>query len=157
VRRLISHYVGASYWFAECVNTGVAPDEDTTESTDYTEGDLVAAYDAGIAAAVAAFGAPGAQERIVKLPFGELPGAVFMGIATNDVFTHAWDLAKATGQPTDLDPAFASEMTAGARMFVQDAFRGPDGSGAPFGPEQPAPAGASAADEHAAFLGRAVS
>lgn len=156
VRRLISHYVGASHWFAECVNNGAAPEDDTSESTDYTEGDLLGAYDAGIAASVAAFGAPGAQDKIIKLPFGELPGAIFMGIATNDVFTHAWDLARATGQSTDLDPAFATQMTEGARLFVQDAFRGPDGSGAPFGPEQPAPEGASAADRHAAFLGRAV-
>jgi hypothetical protein len=79
-----------------------------------------------------------------------------MAIATNDVFTHAWDLAKATGQSTDLDPQFAAQLTEGARLFVTDEIRGPDGSGAPFGPEQPAPAGASAADIHAAFLGRSV-
>ena len=156
VRRLIAHYVGASYWFAQCVNTGVSPEDDATESTDYTQGDLLAAYDAGIKAAVGAFGAPGAEEKIVKLPFGDMPGGVFMGIATNDVFTHAWDLAKATGQSTDLDPEFAAQLTEGAKMFVQDAFRGPDGSGAPFGPEQSAPEGAPAADRHAAFLGRVV-
>lgn len=156
VRRLLSHYVGASYWFAASVNAGVSPEGDATEATDYTQGDLLAAYDAGIKAAVEAFGAPGAQERIVKLPFGEMPGAVFMGIATNDVFTHAWDLAKATGQPTDLDPEFAAQLTEAAKLFVVDAIRGPDSSGAPFGPEQPAPAGASAADRHAAFLGRTV-
>jgi len=156
VRRLISHYVGAAYWFAECVNAGVAPEDDTSESVDYTQGDLLAAYDAGIKAAIEAFGAPGAQEKIVKLPFGELPGAIFMGIATNDVFTHAWDLAKATGQSTDLDPEFAAQLTEAARIFVSDDFRGPDGSGAPFGPEQTAPEGATAADRHAAFLGRSV-
>jgi hypothetical protein len=65
-------------------------------------------------------------------------------------------LAKATGQPTDLDLAFAAQMTEGARLFVQGAFRGREGSGAPFGPEQPAPEGASTADQHAAFLGRVV-
>ncbi|MCC7076815.1 MAG: TIGR03086 family protein [Acidimicrobiia bacterium] len=156
VRRLISHYVGASYWFADCVNNGVAPEDDTTESTDYTQNDLLAAYDTGIAAAIEAFEAPGAQDKIVKLPFGELPGRVFMGIATNDVFTHAWDLARATGQPTDLDPEFAAKQTEAARLFVSDAIRGPDGSPAPFGPEQPAPDGASAADRHAAFLGRSL-
>lgn len=156
VRRLLSHYVGASHWFAMCVNAGEAPEDDTTESVDYTQGDLLASYDAGIKASVEAFGAPGAQEKMVKLPFGEMPGGVFMGIATNDVFTHAWDLARATGQSTDLDPEFAAQLTDGARMFVQDAFRGPDGSGAPFGAEQTPPDGASAADRHAAFLGREV-
>jgi uncharacterized protein (TIGR03086 family) len=156
VRRLISHVVGGSHWFAECVNAGAAPENDTTEDSDYTQGDLLGAYDQGIAASVAAFSAPGAQEKIVKLPFGDLPGAIFMAIATNDVFTHAWDLARATGQATDLDPEFAAELTAGARMMISDDFRGPDGSGAPFGPEQQPPAGATAADTHAAFLGRVV-
>jgi uncharacterized protein (TIGR03086 family) len=156
VRRLIAHYVGASYFFALSVNAGVSPEDDTTESTDYTEGDLLGSYDAGIKASVEAFRTPGAQEKIVKLPFGDLPGAIFMAIATNDVFTHAWDLAKATGQNTDLDPEFAAQLTEGARLFVSDGIRGPDGSGMPFGPEQPAPPGASAADIHAAFLGRTV-
>jgi uncharacterized protein (TIGR03086 family) len=156
VRRLIAHYVGASYWFALSVNAGVSPEDDATESTDYTKGDLMASYDAGIKASVEAFNAPGAQEKIVKLPFGDLPGAIFMAIATNDVFTHAWDLAKATGQDTDLDPEFAAQLTEGARLFVSDEIRGPDGSGAPFGPEQPAPAGGAAADIHAAFLGRTM-
>lgn len=156
VRRLISHYVGASHWFAICVNEGAAPADDMTESIDYTQGDLLGSYDEGIRASVAAFGAPDAQEKIIRLPFGELPGAIFMGIATNDVFTHAWDLAKATGQSTDLDPEFAAQLTEGARMLATDELRGPDGSPAPFGPEQQAPPGATAADVHAAFLGRAV-
>jgi uncharacterized protein (TIGR03086 family) len=156
VRRLLAHYVGSAYWFAQSVNAGASPEDDTTESTDYTQGDLLAAYDEGRAAAVAAFGAQGAAEKSIKLPFGEMPGAIFMAIATNDVFTHAWDLAKATGQSTDLDPEFAAELAAGARMMISDDFRGPEGSGAPFGPEQPAPAGASEANRHAAFLGRTV-
>jgi uncharacterized protein (TIGR03086 family) len=154
VRRLLTHYVGCTHWFAMSVNAGASPEEDTTESTDYTQGDLLAAYDEGSAAALAAFRAPGAQEKIVKLPFGDLPGAVFEAIATNDVFTHAWDLAKATGQSTDLDPEFAAQLTEGARMFVSAELRGPDGSGAPFGPEQTPGPNATNADKHAAFLGR---
>ena len=98
-------------------------------------------------------GAPGAQDKVLTLPFGTLPASVFMGIATTDAFTHGWDLAKATGQSTDIDPELAGQLLDGARMFVQPAFRGEDGN-APFGPEQPAPAGASTADQLAAFLGR---
>jgi uncharacterized protein (TIGR03086 family) len=156
VRRLLSHIIGGSQWFAESVNAGVAPDPAAAEATDFTQGDLVGAFDEASQAALAAFSAPGAQEKIVKLPFGDLPAAIFMAIATNDVFTHTWDLARATGQSTDLDPDFAAQLNEGARMMIGDDFRGPEGSGAFFGPEQQAPAGATPADIHAAFMGRKV-
>ena len=155
VRAVVNHIVEGANWFALCVNEGAAPDPDPTHGVDYAAGDVLASYDHGVAAALAAFGAPGAQERIIKLPFGELPGAAFMGIATNDVFTHGWDLANSTGQPTDLDPEMAAQLLVQAQGFVADAFRGPDGE-APFGPAVEAPPSASAADKLAAFLGRDV-
>lgn len=89
------------------------------------------------------------------MPFGELPAGMYLGLATNDVFTHGWDLAKATGQQTDLDPDMAAELLAAMEAGLPDARRGPDGV-APFGPKQSAPQGAGAADRLAAFLGRIV-
>jgi uncharacterized protein (TIGR03086 family) len=153
VRRLINHIVGGSHWFAITANAGAAPEVDDTEDTDYTAGDMVASYDDGISESLAAFGAPGAEEKMVKLPFGEFPGAVFLAFATIDHFTHGWDLAKATGQPTDLDSEIALQLLDQAQMMVPDQFRGPDGV-APFGPIVDAPVSARAADRLAAFLGR---
>ncbi len=79
----------------------------------------------------------------------------YLAVATTDAFTHGWDLARATGQPTDLDPHLAAELLARARAFIQPAFRGDDGA-KPFGPQQPAPPNATNADALAAFLGRTV-
>ena len=90
---------------------------------------------------------------VFKLPFGEVPGQVFIGMRTTDVLTHAWDLAAATNQSTDLDPELATEQLAAARAIVVPQFRGP---GKPFGDEQPCPPGRTAADQLAAFLGRKV-
>ncbi len=70
-----------------------------------------------------------------------------------DAFAHAWDLAKATGQSTDLDPELASEALKAAKMGMSPAFRGPN---RPFGEEQPCPPGRPAADQMAAFLGRVI-
>ena len=123
MRRLINHIVGGSQWFAITTNAGAAPDVDDTEDTDYTAGDMLASYDKGISESLAAFGAPGAEEKMVKLPFGEYPGTVFMAFATIDHFTHGWDLAKATGQPTDLDSEMALQLLDQARMMVPDQFR----------------------------------
>jgi len=61
--------------------------------------------------------------------------------------------APATGQPADLD----SELCAVVLSYVRDRLAGvPSGPGAPFGPEQPVPPGASAADQLAGCHGRKV-
>jgi uncharacterized protein (TIGR03086 family) len=150
VRDLINHVVGGSYFFASATEAGESPTTD--ESPDFAGGDFVASYHEGTTKAVAAFSAPGALEKTLKLPFGEFSGAAFMGIATTDTFTHAWDLAKATGQSTDLDPELAEQLLAQATVSIPDTFRGAEPM--PFGPEQQAPPGATAADRLAAFLGR---
>lgn len=155
VRRLVNHLVGGAHWFEITTNAGASPEVDDTEDTDFTNGDMVAAYDAATAGALAAFGAQGALERTITLPFGTFPGAAFMGLATVDHFTHAWDLARATGQSTDLAPAMAEELLDAARGMISDDFRGPDGV-APFGPEVSAGGAACPADQLAAFLGRTV-
>jgi uncharacterized protein (TIGR03086 family) len=153
VRDVINHVVGGSYFFAAATNAGEHV-EDGSEAPDFASGDYLAAYEEGSRQAVAAFGAPGALEKTVKLPFGEFPGAAFMGLATTDTLTHAWDLAKATGQDTDLAPELSEQVLAGARAAISDGIRGEEPM--PFGQEQPCPDGASAADRLAAFLGRSV-
>ena len=150
VREVINHVIGGTFWFAASMNDGKAP---AIPESDFTVGDMGATYDDGIKQAVAAFGAPGAMEKMVELPFGTFPGAAFIQLATTDAFTHGWDLAQATGQSTDLDPEVAKQLLEGARAFIQPALRGEDGK-APFGREQQPPANATAADKLAAFLGR---
>jgi len=115
----------------------------------------VAAYQESIQIAVAAFSADGAMDRTIQLPFGEFPGTVLLSLATMEQFTHGWDLARATGQSTDLDPSLAAGLLSQARLAIPDAFRGPDGQ-ALFGTARDAPAGTGPADQLAAFLGRAV-
>jgi uncharacterized protein (TIGR03086 family) len=150
VRELINHIIGVSFWFADSVNAGVAP---APPETDFTIGEMVATYSDGIARSVDAFGRAGALEKMITLPFGKISGAVYLGIATTDAFTHGWDLARATSQSTDLDRELAAELLDRARVFIQPAFRGADGE-RPFGPEQPTPPDATNADALAAFLGR---
>lgn len=151
VRDLLNHIVGGTHFFAISTATGESPQGG---DQDFTQGDILSAFDDGAAQAVAAFEAPGALEKTLKLPFGEIPGAAFLGMATNDAFTHGWDLAKATGQSTDLDPELAEQILAAAQTSIPDHYRGDEPM--PFGPKQEAPAGATAADRLAAFMGRTV-
>jgi uncharacterized protein (TIGR03086 family) len=149
VRDLVNHIVGGAHWFGASTDAGESAEP---PERDWSEGDMVASFDEGVAHAVAAFGAPGAQEKIVKLPFGEFPGSVYMRLATSDTFTHGWDLAKATGQSTDLDPELAEQLLTAAAGLVPDQVRGDEPM--PFGPKVEAPAGCTSADKLAAFMGR---
>jgi uncharacterized protein (TIGR03086 family) len=151
VAQLVDHIVGGQYFFAAMA----CGDPPSGETRTYADGDFLAEFDKGSAECLAAFGAPGAMERVLKLPFGEMPGSRFVGLATVDTFVHGWDLAKATGQKPNFDPELADALLAGSRQAIQESFRGADGK-APFGPEQKAPDGASTADQLAAFLGRSV-
>jgi uncharacterized protein (TIGR03086 family) len=153
VRGVANHMVQGVHWFGMCVEAGSNPDPDPTEGVDYAAGDLLAAFDEGARRTVTAFSAPGAQERTITLPFGELPGAMFMEIATSDIFVHSWDLARATGQPAELDSALAERLLASAQGYISDDFRGEEGV-ALFTAAVEVPDSAPAVERLAAFLGR---
>jgi uncharacterized protein (TIGR03086 family) len=151
VSDVVNHIVGGQFFFATAASGG----QPSGEQKDYAAGDFLAEYDKGCTATLAAFNADGAMERIVHLPFGDMPGAIFVGIASTDTFVHGWDLARATGQPTDLEPELAASLLATVGPLLPETARGEDGKAA-FAPEQTAPDGASNADRLAAFLGRTV-
>ena len=147
VSELINHMVGGNAFFQAGMNGTPPPGP-----VDFAAGDFVTAYDAATAGTIEAFGAEGALGRMVQMPFGEMPGAAVMGLATTDTFQHAWDLAKATGQDANLAPELAEALLSQAKQSIPDTFRGPEG--APFGAQQECGEGASNADKLAAFLGR---
>ncbi len=146
VRELIDHIIGAPLWAVHALRG-----EETAESSNSHGDNFVAAYDASAAEVLTAFSEPGALEKIVKLPFAEVPGSFLKMMITTDQFTHCWDLARATGQSTVLDPELARALLAEAK--IPSEFRGEEGV-SPFGAERPAPEGASDADRLAAYLGR---
>ncbi len=151
VGQLIDHMVGVQQIFG----ASLAGEEPPEGGDKPSEGDYISAFDEASAQCLAAFSREGLMEEIVKVPFGEMPGSAFMGLAATDTLTHGWDLAKATGQSTDLAPEYAAAMLQQSQMAIQDSFRGADGE-APFGPEQQVPEGATKADQLAAFLGRTI-
>ncbi|HEY1827325.1 MAG TPA: TIGR03086 family metal-binding protein, partial [Acidimicrobiales bacterium] len=121
VRDLVNHIVGAAAHFGQCAELGHPPDSEDT--TDYAAGAFEATFNDAAVATVEAFRAEGTLEKIIHLPFGDFPGAAYMNIATGDTFTHGWDLARAIGQPTDLDPALAAKILDTVRPMLPDAFR----------------------------------
>ncbi len=150
VGQLIDHMVGAQIW----ARTTIEGAEMTETGDGSSQGDFQKTFAAEAQAARDAFAVPGAMGRTVNPGFGDMPAGALLGMAVTDTFTHAWDLAKATGQDTNLDPALAEQLLAASQQMIQPGYRSEEGS--IFGLEQQAPEGASAADQLAAFLGRTV-
>ena len=117
--------------------------------------DVGAAHRASAKASQEIFAEPQGLTRTYQIAIGEVPGMVFLEIRTSDLLAHAWDLAMATGQPTDLDPELAEYVLA---FLTQTMSRpGLRGEGRPYGEEQRCGDERSAADRVAAFLGRQLS
>jgi uncharacterized protein (TIGR03086 family) len=143
VSALVDHVIGGNGWVQQLAGREIA-------SVPEEKSEALAASAAG---AQSVFAADDGMSRMFELPFGTMPGVAFVGLRASDVFMHAWDLAKATGQSTDLDPELAAEALAAAKMRIQPAMRG---AGRPFQAEQACPEGRPVADQFAAFLGRVV-
>jgi uncharacterized protein (TIGR03086 family) len=89
------------------------------------------------------------------MPWGEeCIGATLVDMYLAELATHAWDLARATGQLDRLDPSLALPALDGARTLIKPQYRNMVEPGAPFGAEVPPPRGADDWERLAAFMGR---
>jgi uncharacterized protein (TIGR03086 family) len=94
---------------------------------------------------------PGALDKTVQLPFGEMPGDAALSFAIYDVSTHNCDIAKATGQKIKDTELLDTALGIGQQIVSQD-FRVPG----VFDPEVECAADAPIEDRLLAFRGRQV-
>jgi uncharacterized protein (TIGR03086 family) len=153
VKDLINHMVTGATMFAISAEQGSVPDDVLGKlmGGDNVGNDPKGAWDTAAKRAMTAFEVPGVMEKIVKLPFGEMPAGVALNIAIFDVATHTVDLARATGQQVA-----DTELLEGALLIAQQMMN--PGLRAPgiFGDEQPCPESAPADDRLLAFAGRRI-
>jgi uncharacterized protein (TIGR03086 family) len=96
----------------------------------------LAAYRAVRIRATAAWADDTRLDALVEVPWGKVPGRIAVSGYVQEILTRGWDLAKATGQPTELDPELASWVLAVACRILPPEPRGGD---IPFGPVVPVP------------------
>jgi uncharacterized protein (TIGR03086 family) len=63
-------------------------------------------------------------DELRQVPWGTVPGRGVVAGYVQEVLTHGWDLATATGQPTEGDPELAEYALASARRFLPAEPRG---------------------------------
>jgi uncharacterized protein (TIGR03086 family) len=148
VREVVAHLVNGNRVFAAALAGGSPGYEAFAQPVEDPAADFAASCDAMLAA----LRAPGALAGTVTMPYGTMPATAAASFRFVDILNHGWDVARATGQPTDFAPDLNATALEMSRAMLQGRPR-PEGV---IGPEQPAPDGASMADRLAAFLGRVV-
>jgi len=126
---------------------GTQPDA----ATPAQEGDTsIDAFHRAMDALLVAVQSPGALDRTIETPAGEMPGAVFAKLVAFDGIVHGWDLATSTGQAWDPPEALVAELDTFARGAIASDMR----SDAGFGPERQPDADAGPIQLLVAFSGR---
>ncbi len=146
VRNILEHMIGGATTFASAFR-GQAPSVAFEPPAD-----LVAAFPLAMAELRSAVHSPGALERTIAAPFGEVPGETFARFVAMDGIVHGWDIATATGQHYD-PPA---DVVAAVTAFTQEAISDDMRDGDTFAVAVEAPAGASPIVKLAALTGRQV-
>ncbi|MGH8992219.1 MAG: TIGR03086 family metal-binding protein, partial [Acidimicrobiia bacterium] len=104
VRALLDHAIGVIAGFAAAASRADSPGEPPAIGDNPQP-----AFDAAARATLDAWHRPGALEGMCTLAHGiTLPAEVAAGINFVDTLVHGWDLARATGQDSTLDPELAT-------------------------------------------------
>ena len=148
VRDLLNHFL----WTATRLSEATVGKSGPAAGEDLVGNDAPLAVASRLRAAQELWHRPGALDVMCSLPIGELPGSMAATISLVDTYTHRWDLARAVGGDTELDPELAEACLTFTQAFVTDALRAQVG----FHPPVEPPAGATAGQRLVSFLGRRV-
>lgn len=139
VRQLVNHVIQGNRWVernviaegADFPRDDFVGDQDPIQLFDESYRDLQAAIDAAVA-----------EGRL---------NTWFVGTRSSEYMIHGWDLAKATGQDTNIAPELNESLLAAYREGFAGYDRSKDGL---YKDEVPAAADLAPADRFAAFLGK---
>jgi uncharacterized protein (TIGR03086 family) len=102
VRALVNHLVGENRWAPPLLAGSTIEEVGDRFGGDLLGDDPVDAWDRSAEEAVEAVGRAD-LDATVHLSFGDVPASEYLWQLTADAAIHAWDLARATGQPEALD------------------------------------------------------
>jgi uncharacterized protein (TIGR03086 family) len=151
VRAVVNHVVHELHQFALVAGGGA---RESGDPGDLIGDDWADAYRAAADLLLATWRQPGALDRVRRPPVGEIPAVWTVNQQVTELVVHAWDIAKATGQSTDLDPALGRLVLDWTKENFKPEFRGDEAAGKLIGPEVAVPGDASLYDRLAAFSGR---
>ena len=149
VRHLLGHLLGVLGRVAHVARGGL-PFDVPSIVLDVEDDAWAARCDEAAAVLRAVWADDAVLDRVLHLPFGDVPGRGAALAYTEELSAHAWDLASALGRREVLDAGLGEVALAAATRFIPDVDRGR----IPFGPVVAVPDGAGPYERLAGWLGR---
>jgi uncharacterized protein (TIGR03086 family) len=143
VHGVLEHMIGGATMFTAAFRG--------TEPTAPETADVLQSFGPVLQGLAEAMHEPGALDRTIDAPFGQVPGETFARFVVLDGLVHGWDLATATGQTYDPPDTLVADVQA----FAESAIPPLRGPGA-FADAVEPPASATPIERLAAFTGRQV-
>ena len=128
VRALLGHIV-ATVWRARAAGEDGEVSAEPVVVTGVPDGGWADALAAAAEKMQAAWADDTLLDRPTTVPWGRIPGRGALWGYFNEALVHGWDLAVATGQDPEADPALAEAAFAAMQRFLPAGMRG---EGIPF-------------------------
>jgi uncharacterized protein (TIGR03086 family) len=148
---VLHHVGGLALAFAAAAKKDLGPLTASAPAPDASQldSDWRTSYPARLTELAREWGDPSAWQGMSRIAGMEMPGEVVGSVALTEVVIHGWDLARATGQPYEVDPSVSEAVLANVS---QAAAEGPvEGL---FGPAVPIADDAPVLDRIIALSGR---
>ena len=152
VRGLVNHFVGGAQMFTAAFHGEDVQIDPDAPTPDLAGDDPLGAFTKAVDGFMDAIDEPGAMERTVKLPFGDMPAPVVLELLKFDLTVHCWDLAQATGQTFEPPADVCEAGLHTAQMMISPELR----NGVTFGGEVTVRDTATPIEKLVAFTGRSV-
>lgn len=152
VRTLCAHHVG-TIDRARVIGAGGRPEDVDSIAPPAPDDRWADAYRAAAAQQWAVWADDAVLQRTVTVPWGEVSGADALAGYVREALVHGWDLAVATGQPSEADPAIVAPLLEVSEAFLPAGIRAT--IGAPFAEPVPPAAGAGPTERLANWFGHA--
>ncbi|MDL4777274.1 MULTISPECIES: TIGR03086 family metal-binding protein [Thermomonosporaceae] len=149
--RDVAGHVTGGQRMIQALAAGAPPPDLWAAPAAFSPGDALMAWRTARKECAAALTPEALARPIPFAGLGELPLGDFLEGYILEPLVHAWDLARATGQPARLDPDLVHHAFATAQVLaatLRETGR--------LGPARPAPRGADEQTRLLSFLGRAV-
>jgi uncharacterized protein (TIGR03086 family) len=147
VRGVLEHMIGGATSFASAFRGKSPPAADGNQRSD-----PLGRFGEAMTGLADGMHSPGALDRTIVAPFGDVPGEAFARFVVLDGLVHGWDLATATGQPYQPPDLLVAAVDTFAREAIVPAMREAEMFAAP----AKAPADATPIERLVAFTGRPV-
>ena len=118
VRQLVNHMMRGNLSYARLADGGTRAEFMRLRDADALGVDPAGAYARSVRECAGAFSRPGALQRVLDYPLGQVTGQQALAMRATDSTIHAWDLARAIGTDDALDTGLVTWISELSQIYA---------------------------------------